>query len=113
MYPDRQLAIDILEAVKDSNEEFDQMEEGYDELYCGTTSINKKGVSEEEKIGGVKWVPVSEPKWDAERDRIPANPEWEGPKNGVTLEQLYTAEDLASAGTKLSSVAADVAAALS
>jgi hypothetical protein len=84
------------------------MVEDYEELYCGTTFFNKKGTSEEERAGGVKWNPVSEPQWDSEVDGIPANPEWEGPKNEVTLEQLYTAEDLVSVGTRLASVAAEV-----
>ena len=107
MYPDRQNVIDILKALDSRNEEFEQLKEEQDKLYCGTTFINKKGANS--KKGAAKWVPVAEPNWDAKKDRIPSNPNWKGPVNGVPLEQLCTAETLAIEGTNLASAAAKVA----
>jgi hypothetical protein len=109
MYPDRQHVIDILKALDSRNEEFEQLKEEQDKLYCGTTFINKKGANSEKKKGAAKWVPVAEPKWDAKKDIIPSNPNWKGPVTGVTLEQLCTAETLAVEGTNLASAAAKVA----
>jgi hypothetical protein len=107
MYPDRQNVIDILKALDSRNEEFEQLKEEQDKLYCGTTFINKKGANS--KKGAAKWVPVAEPNWDAKKDRIPSNPNWKGPVNGVPLEKLFTAETLAIEGTNLASAAAKVA----